>query len=149
MSMRSAIIITALFGVMIFGSCKKSKQERRIERTWKVTSFVVNGIDSTTYVTYPDIKGYRFEYEKSDDSDYAFHNIYEVKSNGAESIFGHWGEREDDKMFLGVEYKQDNTGPFYPRHYYKFFDIDEIKRKEMKYTMQDGNLFYEIEFEKI
>lgn len=150
MAMRRTLIVTTLFGVIFLGSCEKSKQERRIEGVWKVTSFVVNGIDSLSYVTYSDIKGYRFEYDKSGDSDYgAFHDIYEVQSNGTESLFGHWGEREDDKMFLGVEYKKEKKGPFYSRHYYQFFDIEEIKRKEMKYSLQDGNLFYEIGFEKL
>lgn len=151
MTFRTVLILTNIFGVLILGSCKKSRQEKRIEGTWEVTSFVVNGIDSSEYVTYPDIRGYRFEYDESDkhDPDHAFHNLYEVKSNGTEAFFGHWGEREDDRMFLGVEYKQEKTGPFYSRHYYQYFDIEEIKRKEMKYTLREGNLFYEIEFEKI
>lgn len=147
--MKNPLILAALIGAITLGSCKKSKNERRIEGVWKVTSFVLNGVDSTAFVTYSDIKGYKFDYQKPDDSDRAFHNIYEVKPDGGESLFGHWGERNNDQMFMGVEYKTENTGPFYPRHYHKYFDIEELKRKEMKYTLQDGNLFYEIEFEKI
>ncbi len=131
-----------------FLSCEKSKFERRIEGTWKVSLFKVNGVDSTQYVTYSNIKGYRFE-PNDNDSDNPFHNLYEVKINGSEMLFGHWGERSKDKMFLGVEYKTDSTGPFHRSHYYKPFDIELIKKREMKYSLQDGNLKYEVLFVKV
>lgn len=129
-------------------SCKKSQQEKRIEGTWKVIHYSVNNTDLTNTVIYSNILGYRFEYIEDKDTEKPYQNIYEVKTNNTETIFGHWGERKE-KMFLGVEYKNDRTGPFLEEHYYKFFNILKLNKNYMTYSLQDGNQFYKIQFQKI
>lgn len=141
-------LISLYFLTFVLFSCKKSIQEKRIEGTWKVINYSVNNIDLTNTVTYPNILGYRFEYTEDKDTETPFQNIYEVDSNNGEIIFGHWGERKG-KMFLGVEYKTVNTGPFFENHYYKFFNILELKKNYMTYSLQDGNKFHRIHFKKI
>ncbi|MBL4715723.1 MAG: hypothetical protein JKX95_03730 [Bacteroidia bacterium] len=124
--------------------------ENKIEgEYWKVKKFIVNDIDSTEYVKYSSVLGYRFAIE----DDYRgklnkFHRIYEVAADGSETSFGHWGRREKNKMFLGVEYKTEETGPFYHDHYYHAFDIISIKKDKMKYKLKLDDDTYEIEFER-
>ena len=116
----------------------------RIQGIWSVDSFVVNGIDSTQFIKYSNITGYKFIcYDDGDGG-----KIDEVYSDGSEKQFGHWSETEDNRMSMNVEYKADSTGPFYARHFYELFEIEYIKRQEMKYSLQDENLLYEITFKK-
>lgn len=140
-----------LCSILIFCSCNTvSIHENQIDEDyWVVTKFEVNGVDSTAFVQYASILGYRFIISDNDDEKFdRFHQIFEVAADGSEKLFGHWGRREKNQMFLGVEYKEEDTGPFYAEHYHHFFEIEKLSNNEMEYSLTlDGNT-YELTFER-
>ncbi len=135
--------------------CSKSKNEKRIsDGIWVVKNYTVNGVDSTASALYEDIDGYKFVLDgtrKNRKENYIFDRIYVVMKYGQEFSFGHWGERDDNKMLLIPEYAfMENipTRPFLDCGCFPKYDIEYIHKNEMKYTIEYDGTNYNVTFEK-
>ena len=152
--MNRTIPLLIIYLSLLFLGCDKNGgvNEKKMEGVWEVEQYKVDGFDSTQFVKYSDVRGYRFvrNGELNPKDFYAFHFIKEVKTNGDEINFGHWGERKNNKMMLVVEYKTENIRPFTTDFDNDaFYDIVKYERKKAWFEQSKNGHFYEIHLKLI
>lgn len=141
--------------IVIIASCAKSKHERRIsDGLWYLDEYFVDGVDSTQSAVQADIKGYKFKIESSRKKrrkNISFDRIYAVSANNKEIDFGHWGERDDNKMMFIPEYallENLPSKPFIDCGCFPRYNIEFIDKNEMKYNITYDGTIYELKFKK-
>ncbi len=143
------------FLIIILISCSKSKHERRVtDGLWYIDEYIVDGIDSTQSAVHAEIKGYRFKIESSRKKrrkNTSFDRICAVSVNNEEIDFGHWGERDNNKMMFIPEYaflENLPSKPFIDCGCFPRYNIEFIDKNEMKYKITYDGTIYELKFRK-